>query len=326
VKPSNLLVFAGGILVVVALFLPFFLANPKAGVFGPGFSLLNGLQLNFQVLGSLKSLQLQPIIGIVTILFEPAGAVLLIAAGGLALRVGRAAYVWGLAGAVLCLIFLLWHLTLLYDLYFYPPGYVGIEPVQFLGSGYWLAIIGCVLGLLGVLLGWWGQSTPRRPIAQPQDAPSGGRALRVSPGALLVLAGALVAVVSFFLPSFVPAPGSPSQLDLLKLPTGYGIRIIWPDVLAIFLLLGCGLLALTNRKGAYLGSMVGALVGLSFLFLLQAPFLPQIGNRLINQPLGATYWLAVIGCVLGLIGALLGLQAPPAAPATADALAGPASY
>jgi hypothetical protein len=283
-KHGNLLVLAGGILVAVALFLPFFLASPEAGVLGPGLSLLSGVLPNFQALGSLNSFQLQPIIGVVTILFEPAGAVLLIAAGALALRVGRAAYVWGLAGAVLSLIFLLWQLTLLYVLYVYPPGHRGIEAVQLLGSGYWLAIVGCVLALLGLLLGWWGQSTPRGPIAQPQDAPPGGRALRVSPGVLLVLAGALVTLVSFVLPSFVPAPGSPSQLDLLKLPTGS--RIIWPDVVAIILLLGCGLLALTSTKGAYLGSMVGALVGLSFLCLLQAPFLPVLGNRLFNQPLG----------------------------------------
>jgi hypothetical protein len=300
------------------------LANPEAGVFGPGLSLLSFVQLNVQALGSLKSLQLQPIIGVVTFLFEPAGAVLLIAAGGLAPRVGRAAYVWGLAGTVLSLIFLLWHLSVMFVLYVYPPPYA-MKPLQFFGSGYWLALTGGVLGMIGVLLGWCGQSTLRRPMAQPQEAPSsGGRLLRVSPGALLVLAGALVALVSFFLPSFVPAPGSPSQLDLLKLPTGS--RVIWPDVVAIFLLLGCGLLALTGRKVAYLGSMVGALVGLSFLFLLQAPILPELGNRLFNQPLGATYWLAVIGSVLGLIGALLGLQAPPAAPATADALAAPASY
>jgi hypothetical protein len=233
-KRGNLLVLAGGILGVVAVFLPFYWTSPEVGVFGPGISLLSGVQLYFQMLGSLNPFQLQPILSVVTILLEPAGAVLMIAAGGLASRAGRAASVWGLAGAVLGLSFLLWHLTVIFNLYYYPPPYA-MKPLQFFGSGYWLALIGGVLGMIGVLLGLWRKSTLWTPMPQPQDAPSsGGRAPRVSPGALLVLAGALVALVSFFLPAFAPWSGSPSQWDLLRRAGG----IIWPDALAIVLLVG----------------------------------------------------------------------------------------
>ena len=90
-----------------------------------------------------------------------------------------------------------------------------------------------------------------------------------------MLAGALVALVSFFLPAFAPWSGSPSQWDLLRRAGG----IIWPDALAIVLLVGGASLALASRNGAYLGSLAGALVGLSFLVSLQAPFLLVPGGQ-----------------------------------------------
>src|SRR5260370_9115517 len=67
-KRGNLLVLAGGILGVVAVFLPFYWTSPEVGVFGPGISLLSGVQLYLPMLGSLNPFQLQPILSVVTIL------------------------------------------------------------------------------------------------------------------------------------------------------------------------------------------------------------------------------------------------------------------
>ncbi len=47
-KRGNLLVLAGGILGVVAVFLPFYWTSPEVGVFGPSISLLSGAQLYIQ--------------------------------------------------------------------------------------------------------------------------------------------------------------------------------------------------------------------------------------------------------------------------------------
>jgi hypothetical protein len=316
-KRSDLVICAGGILVAVAVFLPMYLANPSVGVFGPGRSLLSGIQQDVQAQGSMNTLYLPLILNVATALLEPAGAVLLITAGLLAGRVGRAAYVWGLAGAVLSLILLGWQLTVWSIFIYYPDGH-GISAFQVFGIGYWLAIIGSVLGLAGVLLGWWGRPTLRRSLAQAQNTQARRPALRPGPEALLVLAGTLVALISFFLPAFVLGPGSTSLLNILIIPVA-GIELLWSDVLALLLLLGCGLLALTGRKAGYLGSLAGALVGVSFLLLLEAPFLGFPESNLFNAPPGAPYWLTVFGYALGLVGALLGLRARKASPASADA-------
>jgi hypothetical protein len=50
-KRGNLLVLVGGIMGVVAVFLPFYWTSPEVGVFGPVISLLSGVQLYFSDAG-----------------------------------------------------------------------------------------------------------------------------------------------------------------------------------------------------------------------------------------------------------------------------------
>src|SRR5262249_23636442 len=149
------------------------------------------------------------------------------------------------------------------------------------------AIMGCVLGLIGTLLGWLRQPA----LAHQQGGPVEGRALRVSPGMLFMLAGSLVIAIGSFLPPYPFHAGQISLFDHLQQGNGY--LFYWPAPLAALALFACSLLALTGRKGAYLGGVSGTLVGLSF----------EIG--LLVDDHGIITWLMGLGYVLGIIGAVL---------------------
>src|ERR1043166_7062697 len=95
--------------------------------------------------------------GLYNHLLEPVGAGLIILGGLLALRFQKAGAVCGLIGAVLSVMALLWFLSYVYLFYAAlgpsPSGttsrIVFLDMLQVFGSGYWLAFIGCVLGLGG---------------------------------------------------------------------------------------------------------------------------------------------------------------------------------
>lgn len=309
-KRSALFMLAGGLLAAVAFFLPFFVFRPEAGVFSSGNSLLYGIQHYFEGLGSIKASPFQIIIGIVTNVLEPAAAILLIVGGLLASQRGRAAYVLGIIGAVFSLTLLVWYFTFFYALFIgFQPGISVGEFVRVFGSGYWLAGVGCLLGLVGAMAGWLQQST--------QGMFSGERTRGVRPGALLALGGGLALTVSFFIPSVLPIPPEQSLFEYMTTQPILSLEF-WPEPLAILLLLAGGLFAFSGRAGAYLGSLVGALVGLTFLLLFRSPVLPGLGNILMAIPLGMTYWLALGGSALGLLGALLGLREQEARPVPAE--------
>jgi hypothetical protein len=185
-----------------------------------------------------------------------------------------------------------------------------------LGSGSWLTIIGCVLGLVGALAVWLERS--RHPILLPQ--PQGRPALRIRPGAVLVLCSWLVVVASMFAVPFFSIGLEGSLFDIWSQPSGLGY--FWPVPLALLLLLASGVMALAGWKAAYLGSLSGALVGLTFLLLIlvKGSFLQGIFPYI---SIGAGSWLLLIGCVLGLLGVVLGLLERPSSPVPAEALLAP---
>ena len=320
-KRSNLLVVAGGILAAVAFFLPY-----NSALFGQGKTLLNAIQSYFQFSDAAfgSSTQFRFLIELVIILLcEPIGAVLLIAGGLLALRMHRATSIWGLMSAAVNLTVLLWYFTFFYafDLAYKTPGGVGYF-LQLFGIGYWLAVIGYALGLIGSLLGWLGQSRQAQtrepqpaPTAQPQPASPQRWALHIRPGALLVLFGGLIATWGFFTRSCFPFLCG-SLFYLVQQPPND--LILWPDLLAMLLLLLCGSVALTGRNKAHLASLIGALSGLTFLLLIVFED-PGSTSEVFAPSLVNSYWLTFMGCALGSIGALLGLLERPALPVRSDA-------
>ena len=315
-KRSNLVVLAGGLLAAVAVFLPFFLSQPGAGLFGPGTSQLKALQIAF----SPQRFRFVPTLFLLmeeaSLLFEPLGAVLLLISGVLAFRLGRSALVLGVIGGVLSLTYIIW-VTLFDSLATFSAGHgldVG-KTAQLLGIGWWLATIGSVLGWMGALLGWLRQSPA-------QGIPAGGRVFRFSASALLLAAGGLALLIGFFFP-FHSWLLKESLFDLLLLP-GYPY-ILWPDLLAMLLLVVSGVIAFTGRKGAYLGGLIGALVGAAFLVLFTG-FIIYAASVLPELQPKPGYWLMVAGCVLGLVGALLGLLEHPAAPVPVQVQAAPGQF
>ena len=187
------------------------------------------------------------------------------------------------------------------------------DVLRFLGSGYWLAVLGSGLGLVGAGLGWWKEPARRGPLAQPP------RALRVRPGMLLVVGGGLLVILRVLTLSFFPAAEQATLFDVLR-TRDYAL-LLWPAALGGLLLVASGLLALTGRQGAYLGSLVGALVGGSFPLLVFSPPLVGLAPSFVGLgQVGAGYWVSALGCGLGFLGAVLGLLEPGAAPV--EALAG----
>ena len=246
-------------------------------------------------------------------------ALLLLAGGVLAPRRGRAAYGWSLSGAVLSLTYLVWYFTVLLEIYgtFFPEfGGRNLGGVlRDFGSGYWLAALGSGLGLVGALLGWWKGPARRGSLAQPPWA------LRIRPGMLLVFGGGLLVTISFFTLPFFPGFGQATLFAFLR-ARDYAL-LVWPAPLGALLLVASGVLVLTGRKGAYLGSLVGALVGGSLLLLLFFRPLEGLGPSLSELQIGVGYWGCALGCGLGLLGAVLGLLEPGAAPVEALAVVPP---
>ncbi len=297
-KPSNLLMLLGGLLAAAAFFLPFSLSYSGASFFGSGVSLLDVVRQYFS--SAFRYTKFNPFMLVlqVDLLLEPAGAVLLILRGILARWLGRKAFVLGLIGAVLSLTVVLWSLLLYYEIL--TNGFRSVtspgEFVSRLGLAWWCAIIGCVLGLLGALLGWLGQS-------RLSDVLASDHRFRFSPWALLMLVSGLALAIGFFFTSFYPGLLGKSLFGLLLLPN-YPY-VLWPDLLAMLLLLICGLVAFTGRKGMYLGGLSGALVGIVFLLLFTGLVIGVESVRPELQP-EVGYWLTIAGCALGLLSALLG--------------------
>lgn len=299
-KWHHLLVLAGGLLAAVAFYQPFLLVSSAAGVFGPGYSLSN----------------LLPFVGPgpgFSLLCEPCAAFLLLLFGWRAPKMGRAASVGSVSGAVVGLAFLLVYFTSDYALA-HASGLTVGEDVQLFGRGYWLAALGCGLGLIGGLVGWRGRPALAAPALPQAREPAARRGPRLRP-ALLVVGGGLALVAGFFLPPFfTPSPFFPlpmesgSLFERLHQPDGW--LLTWLEPLAALLVLLFGLLALSGRPGAYLGSLCSAL--LSLPFLVEIIPAPDLGASPFYEYLGVGYWLAVIGMLLGMGGALLGLRAHPA--------------
>lgn len=297
----------GGILTGAAFFLPFYLSTPNSSLFGPGRS-----QFDYNYVAHLGSFiqnyswissggPLNTLTALAADALELVSELLLISAGLLAFKLRRAPYIWGLSGALLSLTHLLWDFTANYapiHISELGPNALVWEFRYNFGIGFWLAVIGSAVGLVGALLGWLQQPSPAAPPAQP----TGGPAFRVKPGAILVLCGGLAGAASFFIPA-AAVPHSllfvGSLFDTSRQPNGY--FAVWPDLLAVLLLLVSGLLALTGRQRAYLASLSGALVGLTFFL-----FYPSL--------------LLLIGWVLGLVGAALGLRGRPATASSSAAV------
>ncbi len=315
-KRSYLLVIIGGVLAAVAFFLPFF-ASPRTGIFGPGDSLLSTFQGTLRLLNSESASLFQEIMFLLFFVPEPLAALLLFVSGLLAPRLGRSLYVWGLGGAVLSLTFLLWYFSLLYAGFLARPGTSVWDVVPYFGIGYWLAVIGCALGLLGAVLGWLGGAPQTAGPMQPLAGSARGRAPLNMAGIALELLGCLLLIVGLFLPSFLVAQPL-SMFDLLKMP--YASYILWPALLAIVLLLAGGLLAFTGRKGAHLVSLSGALIGLILVLAFLARLFPGFNGALFEIHAGLTFWVTVAGCLVGFVGAVLGLWERPAAPIPAEML------
>ncbi len=303
-KRSALLALAGGILAAAAFFLPWELSHPQAGVFSTGISWLQAFQSTGFSAGA-------------AYLLEPLAAILLIVGGALAFKQRNAGHVLGLSGAAVGLTCLVWFFTLFYAVYrgFQPDGSFGAF-VQVFGSGFWLAVIGCALGLVATLSGWQKTQSSRASMS----------ASRFRIGAALALLGGLAAAASFFMAPFAPGLlGQEGLFDLIKQTNGY--LLVWPALLAPLLLLVCALFAWRGADRAYLGCLIGALVGLTFLFLIVASPFGLSGTRPFYQAhVEAGYWLALLGYAAGFFGALVGLSQRSAAPAFVDPSGAPTQY
>lgn len=294
----------------VAFFLPFTLTAPDAGFFGPGTSQLDTLASVLPVHPP-PGYELYSLLYIVIILLDPLGALALLVSSFFAFRGRRAAYAWGAGGAVLGLTYLLVLFTTNYALTLptTPRDDLSFWPFSLrLGGGYWLAVIGLAPGVISALLGW-------------QAAPSGNQALRFRPGALMLLVGGLAVAVGYFLPAFplpaflLVAPDESLFASALQEPSSY--LVIWPYLVTFLLLLGCSPFALLGQTWASLWGLVAALVGLTFLLLRYGPL------EALAPADAPPYWVALIGCALALIGALLGLLERPAPPTPSHAQATP---
>jgi hypothetical protein len=135
-------------------------------------------------------------------------------------------------------------------------------------------------------------------------------------GAWLSLCGALVVAASVFVVPFFSSGQAAPLLDALSKP--YGLTLFWAVPLTLLLLGASGLIALTGRKTAYLGSLSGALVGLTFLLLLLSPVFVGMETSFSETEIGTGSGVMLIGCMLGLLGALLGLLERPAASIPAE--------
>ncbi|HEY7356182.1 MAG TPA: hypothetical protein VH590_06935 [Ktedonobacterales bacterium] len=303
-KRSALLVLVGGILAAAAFFLPLEVSHTRDGILGPGTSWLQTVQVIGFPAGAVY-------------LLEPFAAILLIGGGALAFKMRSAGHVLGLSGAAVGLTFLVWYFTLIFAVYrgFQPDGSFGAFAQDF-GSGFWLAVIGCALGLVGSLFGW----------QKPQGLAASAGASRSRVGIVLALLGGLAAAASFFMAPFAPELlGQEGLFDLIKQANGY--LIVWPALLAPLLLIVCALFALRGTGRAYLGSLTGALIGLTFLFLVVALSLGGSEGRPFYQAhVAAGYWLALLGYAAGFLGALVGLAKRSAAPAYVHPSEAPTQY
>lgn len=316
-KRLHLLILAGGLLAGAAFFLPYALANPAAGVFSAGKSIKEMLNYSLSYLGVLQVDRGRIILGYAASLLEPAGVILLLIGGLVALKLRRTGALCGLCGALFGLMPIVWLTTFLlafYQALSYPASIANYGSLlRGFGSGYWLAIIGCVLGLVGALAVWLERPRLRMPMDQPQDRP----ALHIRPGALLTLGGGLVVTAGIFVVPFVSSIQKESLLSAFSKP--YGFSFFWAVPLTLLLLVASGLVAFTGRKAAYLGSLIGGLVGLTFLLLILSPVYVGFEASFFEIYIGVGSWLLLIGSVLGLIGAALGLLERPASPIPAEA-------
>jgi hypothetical protein len=304
-KRLYLLMLFGGLLAGIAFFLPFTLRNPEAGIFSAGDSFKDTVNYNLFYLGVLKVDPNRILLGRVAALLEPAGVILLILGGLIALKLRRTGALCGLCGALFVLMQMIWIFTFLYGFYQAITlstsfSFLG-QMLKDWGSGYWLALIGGVLGLVGALAVWLERPGLSLPMRQPQGTPT----LRLRPGAVVALCGAIVVAASVFVVPFFSAGQLGSLFDAFGKP--YGLPFFWEVPLTLLLLLASGLVAFTGRKIAYLGSLSGALVGLTFLLLFLSPVFVGLETSFSEVEIGPGSAVMLIGCLLGLLGAVLGL-------------------
>src|SRR5262249_40452515 len=96
-----------------------------------------------------------------------------------------------------------------------------------------------------------------------------------------------------------------------------GRFIFWPAALAVLFFLVGGACVFTGRSWPSLLILIGALVGLTFqLMILNESLAITIESLAPIQAIA--YWLSVVGCVVGLLGSLLGFAARRAARATSS--------
>jgi len=258
-KRLHLLILAGGLLAGVAFFLPFTLTRPEAGIFSAGDSFKETINYNLFYLGVLKVDRGRILLGYVATLLEPAGVILLFLGGVIALKLRRAGALCGWCGALFVLMQMVWLFTFLYGFYqalifsasqraipFSTSLYILGQLLKGWGSGYWLAIIGSLLSLVGALAVWLERPRLPMPMRQPQGTPT----LRIRPGAVLVLCGALLVAASVFVVPFFSAGQAVSVFDTLRKP--YGLAWFWAVPLTL-LLVASGLMALTGRKNGLSG-------------------------------------------------------------------------
>lgn len=320
-RRNAFLVGAGGILAALAFFLPYF-SGSRTGVFSSGPSLLNFLQQVFAPPSGLTSRILLSIV--VIYLPEPLGTLLLLVGGVLVLTRVRTAYLWSLSGAVIGLTFLLWDFTFLQAAFAEASTEQGIASFETVisgyGTGYWLAVIGCAVGLVSAALGWQAHPTRTTTTAKPPGGRPPGRALRVRPETVLVFCGGGIIAIGFFIGPFLNVHyAQESPFALSQEP--HQAFLFWPDVLAPLLLLAGGVGELRGKQGAYLVCWSGALVCLTFLW----EFFALYGGFTLPFPVGTGSLLTLLGVLLGGAGAVLGLRARPATPSTAGALVPPTS-
>jgi hypothetical protein len=107
-----LLILAGGLLAGIAFFLPYSLARPEAGFFSAGDSFKDHLNSRLLLLGILEIDRGRIFLVYIASLLEPAGVILLLLGGLVALKLRRVGALCGWCGALFALMPTVWPITL----------------------------------------------------------------------------------------------------------------------------------------------------------------------------------------------------------------------
>lgn len=313
-KWSALLIVIGGLVALVALFLPL------------GMQVGSGVSLY-----SLARQQGPRSLTVWSYSQEPLAIVALIVFGLLSFKMGRTAYILSLLSALVGLELLLSAFSRFLSLFYSNlitawehrliDGMTAIKAVlQFLEMGFWLAGLGFILGLVGAIVG-----LSYRPVMRETGQP----ALRMSQeqnsplrlGNVLAFCAGVVAVIVFFLPTPLETLQGVGLLDSRQI--SLDLALAWPDLLGGVCLIVCSLLAMKMRKIVALCMLSGAVVGLIFqLVIVVVAYAGDIAGLDYNPDIGVAQWLGLVAFIVGIIGALLELRRRPAAVLMAAAAGG----